>query len=192
MFSYKEKSPAHRFNILSVKSFHTLTYANDITQQAIILLSKEPEFQKITFNIYGDGNRFEEDTRLLKKFKNVHLHKQFLLQKDIAKLHKTHGIYIATTRMDTQGVSRDEAMSSGLVPIATNVAAIPEFVDENCGMLVPDEDPQAVADAILKLVRNPDLFMQMSKNAAEHVRGLTSKELTIAKELNLIEKRKHL
>lgn len=43
-------------------------------------------------------------------------------------------IYIETlvffwfpTRMDTQGVSRDEAMCSGLVPITNKVAAVPEF-----------------------------------------------------------------
>jgi glycosyltransferase involved in cell wall biosynthesis len=34
------------------------------------------------------------------------------------------------SRTDTQGVSRDEAMSSGLVPVTNAVAAIPEFVDD--------------------------------------------------------------
>ncbi|MBQ8210613.1 MAG: glycosyltransferase [Clostridia bacterium] len=192
MFSYKKKNAEQRFNIMSVKSFSTLTYANDITQEAIVILSKTPEFSKMTFDLYGDGERFEEDTRQLKKFKNVHLHKVFLTQSDIAKLHQSHGIYIATTRMDTQGVSRDEAMSSGLVPIASAVAAIPEFVDNSCGMLVPGEDPQAVADAILKVVRNPELFSALSENAAKKVRGLTSKEFTIDKEINLIESRKNL
>lgn len=192
MFSYEKKSPEQRFNIMSVKSFSTLTYANDITQAAILKLSKTPEFSKMTFDLYGDGPRFDEDTKQLKKFSNVHLHRKFITQSEIAKLHKTHGIYIATTRMDTQGVSRDEAMSSGLVPVASAVAAIPEFVDDTCGILVPAEDAQAVADAILKLVRDPELFCKLSKNAAKHVRGLTSKEFTIDKETNLIEKRKNL
>lgn len=190
MFSYQKKSPEQRFNIMSVKSFSTLTYANDITQEAILLLSKAPEFTKMTFDLYGDGERFEEDTKLLKKFSNVNLHKVFLTQSEIAKLHKTHGIYIATTRMDTQGVSRDEAMSSGLVPITSAVAAIPEFVDDSCGMLVPGEDAQAVADAILKLVREPELFAKLSKNAAKRVRSQTSKEYTIDEETKLIESRK--
>lgn len=190
MFSYEKKSADQRFNIMSVKSFSTLTYANDITQQAILLLSKEAEFSQMTFDLYGDGERFDEDTQQLKKFSNVHLHRGFLTQAQIAELHKTHGIYIATTRMDTQGVSRDEAMSSGLVPVANAVAAIPEFVDESCGILAPAEDAKAVADGILKLVRNPELFMQMSENAANHVRSLTSKQFTIDKETSLIESRR--
>lgn len=185
MFTYEEKEPAQRFKAMSVKSFSTLTYANDITQQAILLLSSEPEFKSMEFDLFGDGERFEVDTREIKKFPNVHLHKGFLTQGEIAKQHKSHGIYIATTRMDTQGVSRDEAMASGLVPIASNVAAIPEFVDNSCGVLVPGEDAKAVADAILKLVRDEKLFSELSKNAASHVRGLTAQEYTIDKEILL-------
>ena len=187
MFSYEKKSPEQRFSIMSVKSFSTLTYANDITQQAILELSREPEFSKLTIDLYGDGERFETDTQQLKKFSNVHLHRGFLTQSEIAKLHKSHGIYIATTRMDTQGVSRDEAMSSGLVPVASAVAAIPEFVDESCGILVPGEDAKAVADAILRLVRDEKLFMQLSENAAMHVRNKTSKKYTIDEETSLIK-----
>lgn len=190
MFSYEKKSPEQRFSIMSVKSFSSLTYANDITQQAILEMSKAPEFSKMTIDLYGDGERFETDTQQLKKFSNVHLHRGFLTQSQIAKLHKSHGIYIATTRMDTQGVSRDEAMSSGLVPVASAVAAIPEFVDESCGMLVPGEDAKAVADAILKLVRDENLFMKLSENAAMHVRGKTSKQYTVDKETRLIQSMK--
>lgn len=190
MFSYVKKDAEQRYKIMSVKSFSTLTYANDITQQAILLLSKEKEFSEMTFDLYGDGERFETDTNQLKKFSNVHLHRGFLTQAQIAEIHKSHGIYIATTRMDTQGVSRDEAMASGLVPVANAVAAIPEFVDESCGILAPAEDARAVADGILKLVRTPELFMQMSENAANHVRSLTSKQFTIDKETSLIESRR--
>lgn len=190
LFSYEKKAPEQRFNIMSVKSFSTLTYANDITQKAIEILSKEKEFSQMTFDLYGDGERFDTDTANIKKFPNVHLHRGFLTQSQIAQLHKTHGIYIATTRMDTQGVSRDEAMSSGLVPVANAVAAIPEFVNEDCGILAPAEDAGAVAEGILKLVRNPDLFMQMSQNAAEHVRNKTSQKYTINKEVDLIKSRR--
>ena len=190
LFSYVKKEPEQRFNIMSVKSFSTLTYANDITQKAIEILSREKEFSQMTFDLYGDGERFDTDTANLKKFSNVHLHRGFLTQSQIAEIHKSHGIYIATTRMDTQGVSRDEAMSSGLVPVANAVAAIPEFVNEDCGILAPAEDAQAVAEGILKLVRNPELFMQMSQNAAEHIRNKTSQKYTINKEVDLIISRR--
>lgn len=90
------------------------------------------------------------------------------------------------TRGDTQGVSRDEAMASGLVPITNAVAAIPEFVDESCGILVPAEDYKAMADGIEKLYNEPEYFLKLSGNAAKRVRKQTAREFTICKEEELI------
>ena len=100
--------------------------------------------------IYGDGDLFETENKPLEKFKNVHLYKKFLKQSEIKALHDQHGIFIASTRWDSQGVSRDEAMSSGLVPITNSVSAIPEFVDENSGILVPTEDFKGIAEGIAR------------------------------------------
>lgn len=186
MFTYEKKDPAQRFRVMSVKSFSSLVYANDLTQEAICLLSEAPEFRQMEFDLYGDGPRFEQDTAKLKKFANVRLHRGFLTQAEIAAAHKTHGIYIGTTRMDTQGVSRDEAMCSGLVPVANRVAAIPEFTDEDCCMLCPPEDARAVADAILALARDPERFCRMSENAAARVRRQCGEAQTIEREIALI------
>jgi len=77
--------------------------------------------------------------------------------------------------MDTQGVSRDEAMSSGLVPVTNRVAAIPEFVDENCGILAEPEDAEGLAEGILALYNDPVLFQKLSIAAAERVRNTSAK-----------------
>jgi glycosyltransferase involved in cell wall biosynthesis len=53
-------------------------------------------------------------------------------------------------------------------------------------MLCPPEDSGAVADAILKLVRNPELFLKMSENASNHVREFSPFEKTIKREAELI------
>ena len=43
--------------------------------------------------------------------------------------------------MDSQGCSMCEAMSSGSVPITTNIVPpIPEFVDGKCGFLCESEN----------------------------------------------------
>ena len=171
---------------MTIKSFSSRIYANDLTAQGIVELSKRPWFKNLEFDIYGNGPLFEEVNRPLKKFSNVHLHQQFLNQAEIAAIHKRHGVYIGTTRADTQGVSRCEAMSSGLVPIANTCTAIPEFMDDDCGILIPAESYVELADAIERLYNDPELFLRLSENAAKRVRRQCSKEATIDKELALI------
>ena len=129
---------------------------------------------------------FDEITKPLRQFSNVKLEKRFLQQFEIANYHKNYGVFLVPTRRDSQGVSRDEAMSSGLVPITTNTSAIPEFVDNNCGILVEPENPQALADAIEYLYYNPDKFVELSYNASKRVAVQCSFENTIMKELDII------
>ena len=88
--------------------------------------------------------------------------------------------------MDAQGVSRDEAMSSGLVPVTNAVTAIPEFVDESCGVLAPEEDYKEMAQGIKNLYYDAAMFLRMSENSAQRVRNQSSKQFTITREIEII------
>jgi glycosyltransferase involved in cell wall biosynthesis len=48
-----------------------------------------------------------------------------------------------------------EAASQGLALVATEVAAIPEFVTADCGVLIPPGDPAALAAALQALIGDP-------------------------------------
>ncbi|EAV9658179.1 FkbM family methyltransferase [Campylobacter coli] len=186
MFDYLPKSPDDRKKILSIRPFTSRKYANDLSIKAILELSKREFFKELEFFIAGDGVLFDELTNNLKSFKNITLYKGFLTQKEISNLHKKYGIFLNPTRMDAQGVSRDEAMSSGLVPVTNNIAAIPEFIDGECGILVAPENAKLLADAIEFLYKNPDKFMKLSINAANRVRNQCDKNTIISKELDII------
>jgi len=189
LFSYREKPAEQRKKILSIRPYKSVKYGNDLIVKTILELAKEPFFDQLSFHIIGDGPMFEDILAPLQGFANVLLEKRFLKQSQIAELHKTHGIYLTPSRVDSQGVSRDEAMSSGLVPVTNRVAAIPEFVDETCGMLADPEDAKGLAAAIKKLYERPDLFKKLSKNAAKRVRHQSSYEQTILKEIELIRQK---
>jgi glycosyltransferase involved in cell wall biosynthesis len=105
---------------------------------------------------------------------------------EIAELHRDYGIFLCPSRGDTQGVSRDEAMSSGLVPVTNRVGAIPEFVDASCGMLADAEDVSALAEGIERLYAAPELFLTLSEQAAARVRRQSSPDCTTAREVALI------
>jgi glycosyltransferase involved in cell wall biosynthesis len=64
-----------------------------------------------------------------------------------------------------------EAMAAGLPVVATAVSGIPELVtDEVNGLLVPPEDPEALADALVRIHRDPELAGRLADAARETVR----------------------
>lgn len=186
MFQYVKKDGEQRKKILSIRPYASNIYANDLMAECIKELSARPYFEELQFRIIGNGVLFDEITKPLKKFHNVLIEKKFLRQDEIAKLHREYGIFLVPTRADTQGVSRDEAMASGMVPVTNAVAAIPEFTDEDCAVLAPAEDYRAMAAGIDSLIQNEQMFLQMSENAAKRVRAQSAQEYTIEKELALI------
>ena len=186
LFTFHTKPKSHRSKILSIRPFASRKYANDLTVEAILHLSKKPIFKDLQFLIIGDGRLFDELLEPLVKFDNVTIQRRFLSHTQIADLHKEYGIFVCPTRMDSQGVSRDEAMSSGLVPITTDITAIPEFVDNDSGILTPPEDSMSIASAIEKLYHDEDLFQKLSQAAAARVRSQTASELIINQELKII------
>lgn len=188
LFAYVPKPSEQRFKILSIRPFASAKYANDVTVEAIRLLSERGGFHRYAFRLIGDGKLFDATVAPMRGLPNVNVERGFLTQTEIAEMHRDYGIWLSPTRMDWQGVSRDEAMSSGLVPVTTDCTAIPEFVDATCGVLCPLDDPKAVADAIERLADDAALFERMSKAAADRVRAQSGLEQTTRREVALIRR----
>lgn len=186
LFSYRQKDASHRKRILSIRPFASRKYANDLSVAAILALKDEPFFSELEFRLIGDGLLFDETTAPLKGLRNVIVEKRFVSHTEIAALHKEYGIVLTPTRCDSQGVSRDEAMSSGLVPITTRITAIPEFVDERCGFLVAPEDANGLAAAITELYHKPAKFLSLSKASADRVRRQSNSKSIIEREIALL------
>ena len=186
LFCYQEKSVDQRKKVLSIRPYASAKYANDLSVKAIQRLSQQAWFYDMEFRMIGDGPLFEETLAPLREFRNVYIEQRFLNQLEIAALHKEYGIFLSPTRMDAQGVSRDEAMASGLVPVTNAVTAIPEFVDDRCGILAPGEDADTMARGIALMYEQPLKFTAMSKAAASRVRAQSDAQRVICAELALV------
>lgn len=65
-----------------------------------------------------------------------------------------------------------EAATQGLPILSTDFAGVPEFVtDEVEGLLVPPQDPAALAAALERLIRQPALRLRLGAAAHARVRG---------------------
>ncbi|MBE0444165.1 glycosyltransferase [Psychrobacter sp. FME5] len=188
IFEYTEKKAEDRLKLLSIRPYSGPKYGNDITADALLELSKYEFFKDLEINIYGDGQEFDSINEPLLQFENVHLHKRFLSHHEIAVAHKEHGVFLNPTRWDSQGVSRDEAMSSGLVVVTNKVAAVPEFISDEEGALFGAENVQEMVEKIIEITQDPSLFLNKSTAAKERVKEQCGFENTIEHEINLIEK----
>jgi FkbM family methyltransferase len=186
VFSYQRKPAEQRKKVLSIRPYASAKYANDLSVKAIQLLADKPWFKDMEFRMIGDGPLFDTILDPLRQYDNVFIERRFLKQAEIAALHKDYGIFLSPTRMDAQGVSRDEAMASGLVPVTNGVTAIPEFVDAQCGILAPGEDASAMADGIAALYNNADLFASMSEQAALRVARQSAKTTIVDAEIEVM------
>jgi glycosyltransferase involved in cell wall biosynthesis len=187
LFKFIKKDPAQRKKILSIRPYASRVYANDLMVKSIVELSSRPYFNELEFKVVGDGLLFDETVEPLKQFKNVTLVKRFLSQSEIADLHRDYGIFLCPSRMDTQGVSRDEAMASGLVPITNKVGAISKFVSADSGFLCEAEDYKGLARAIETLYKTPELFTRMSAKSATEVRETRSSKAICPDEVALLK-----
>ncbi|MFC8731653.1 FkbM family methyltransferase [Luteimicrobium sp. NPDC057192] len=186
VFPFREKTADQRLRILSVRPYASRKYANDLAVEAVLRLAEKPYFDQLRFTFVGDGPHFDRTLAPLRGFANVTIQQGFLSRTQLAALYRENGVFLCPTRQDTQGVSRDEAMSSGMVPVTSGVSAVPEFVDEDCGFLAGAEDAGGLADGIDALYEDPDRFLRMSAAAAQRVRRQSDAARVIEQELGFM------
>ncbi len=104
-------------------------------------------------------------------------------QQDVLEAYRAADLFVLACRIAADG-DRDglpnvlvEAQSQGLACISTTVSAIPELIDNGeTGLLVPPDDPAALARAIERLIRFPDLRVRLGSAGMRRVRSRFSLE----------------
>jgi glycosyltransferase involved in cell wall biosynthesis len=186
LFGHRPKTAQDRLSILSIRPYDFATYANDLSVAAVLRLAKRADFGRLRFTFIGEGPLFDETLAPIAGLPNVDIRRGFLRQSEIAIEHRRHGIFLVPTRLDTHGVSRDEAMASGLVPVTNALPVVREFVDSASAGLAPADDSDALADEIARMVDEPALFLSRSRRAADRVLRERGHERIIPAELRLL------
>jgi glycosyltransferase involved in cell wall biosynthesis len=73
-------------------------------------------------------------------------------------------IFVLPSLDEALGIVLLEAQACGTPCVATRVGGIPEMVSPDSGILVPPADPQSIAQAILTLLSDKDLWRIYSQN----------------------------
>jgi glycosyltransferase involved in cell wall biosynthesis len=79
-------------------------------------------------------------------------------------------IFLNTTNVDNTPISVLEAMACGLCVVSTNAGGIPYLLEhERNALLVPPNDPEAMAAAVHRVLTEPSLAQGLSINARKKV-----------------------
>lgn len=191
LFPYKKKKEEDRCKILVIRKFDNIVqHSIDQVVLSILELSRRPFFKDLTFEIYGDGNYYDELIEPIKDFENVHLHRTFIPNNQISKIHEKSGILLIPSRHDAHAVAMGEGASSGLVVVGSNVTSNPFFMNEKENHTLADpENYIELANIIERLYNNPKEFLEISERLSTQTRANYCKKNTVQKEIELIKEK---
>jgi glycosyltransferase involved in cell wall biosynthesis len=127
--------------------------------------------------IIGEGRERENYERLIRMWEVPNIKFTGYLQYDeikeylnLSTVFVLPSIASASGLEDVLSNALKEAMAMQVPVITTKVHAIEELVDDGInGILVPQHDPEAIADAIAKILNNPDLGNQMGEEGRKKI-----------------------
>jgi len=133
----------------------------NLIRAAAIVRRSDPDLR---IEVAGDGQCLPELRRLVAE---LGLEGQVLLLGevgDVAGLLARGRLFVLPSRSEGISLTLLEAMARGLPVVATRVGGTPEVVvDGETGLLVPPGDPAALADAVLRLQRDPEAGRRMGE-----------------------------
>lgn len=143
---------------------------NHITHlHALSLLKQMPEFENMHYLIVGRGEEWahlEESAKELGIADHVH----FLgYRTDAPDLYRCSDLFLFMSFREGLSVALMEAMGSGMPVICTKIRGNTDLVEDGVSGMFAENEPKAVAEAILQLYRDPRKRASYGAAAAERV-----------------------
>lgn len=183
--------PAIKTNCLSKNNQHFLSANNEFTLLTVsrlvqrkghlrvleALVKVKDTISNLHYNIVGDGPFLREIKKRAEELglSSYVVFKTGLSDTELAKIYDEADIFVMPTVVDL--IDREgfgtvylEAAAHGLPAIATRQPGVAEAVlDNQTGLLIPDGDTEALAEAILGLWREPNERRRLGEAAKKRV-----------------------
>ena len=137
--------------------------------KALSLLKDTPEFEKMVYLICGRGEQrdaLEAEAEAL----GIREHVRFLgYRHDVPELCQCSDMFAFMSFREGMPVALMEAMSCGLPAVCSKIRGNTDLIEDGVDGLFAENTPQGVAQAILKLYRDPALREKLGTAAARTV-----------------------
>jgi glycosyltransferase involved in cell wall biosynthesis len=139
----------------------------------IALKEVTKKIKRVKLTLVGEGNQLKEYKNLVATLgltEQVEF-KGWLDAREIQNLTTQSYLGLFPSRVESFGLSVIEAMAAGLPVIAASGGAVPENIKDGVtGALVPVNDSDALAKAIISALENPQYIETLAKVAKKVVR----------------------
>lgn len=176
-FIYKEESTV--ISIRHSPSIVILTVARLVEEKglqygikAISKLLKKKSELSLEYHIIGSGPLEMHLKKLVEECgltKNVHFLGS-MVQEGVIREMNSADLFLLPSVSEAFGVVLLEAQAIGLPVIATSVGSVFQAIkDGESGFLVPERDVDALANRLIYLIENPELWPEMGKAGRKYV-----------------------
>lgn len=161
-FKIKKQITNNEFNLLFVGRLVS-EKGVDIALRALARLPS-----KFTLTVCGDGPEKDELTRLSRALdiKDRVYFKGWVKDIELTDIAQKMAIQLVPSRNESFGIAALEAIAYDCVVVASNTGGLPEAVG-SCGILVPPEDPRALAEGVRQAV---DQRLNLMNYKEEHLK----------------------
>jgi glycosyltransferase involved in cell wall biosynthesis len=161
--------PTHAPVVGNVGALTSQKGQHDLIEAAALVVREVPDAR---FVILGEGELRES---LEQQIHRKHLERHVMLggfRADAVALMKDFDVFALSSTHEGPCTSLIDAMAASKPAVATAVGSVPEVVvDGETGFLVAPHDPPAMADRIVRLLRDPALRTRMGAAALERARA---------------------
>ena len=135
--------------------------------EALALLKARGELGNIHYLICGRGEMWE---RLAESARELGIadHVNFLgYRADVPELYKASDLFLFVTLREGLSVALMEAMSSGMPIVCAKIRGNTDLIEEGVSGVFSENSPEAVAEQILAMYRDPERRQALGQAAAE-------------------------
>ena len=161
--------------------------SQDILLEAAAQICKSRN--NVHFFIVGDGpllNKLKQYAAENRITDHVHFPG---FRKNVGDFLKAFDVFVLIPKMEGLGSAILEAESMSLPVVVTPVGGIPEIVQDNGnGFIVPVDDVQALANALLQLIDSPALRLKMGKKSFELLMDSFTSDMMVEKTIAIYKK----
>ena len=184
---YKESYDMNSKKIISLGRISGVKQFHLIPQIASQVFEKHPDW---SWDIYGDGDKNTVQL-VLDEIKNYHMEDKVRLMGAIANPHIIYGkysLFVLCSKFEGLPIVLLEAKQHHLPIVAFDIQTGPSDIvqDQVSGLLVEAYDCKQMAEAICKLIEQPDMRETFSNHALDNMH-LFDKEVIIEKWRKLLD-----